>query len=227
MNRNQILGLAFLVATVIHTPAGWAYVNGVGKAAWARMSAAERNAYERGGMKAVERLRREGGLKDSEGAGSATSKLPGREEERETARYEALGRLAAGTGTLADRELLARWKNDQKLSTSAYLSVTPPTSVPPEKVLGMVLALQSEDARVRHRAAYDLRLTGEAGKEAVPLLVKALDDSDADVRQVAAGTLGEMGTGSREIVRALAICLADSKPQVRRCAAESLRKLLP
>ena len=245
MNRSFVLTVSLFVTAIANSPVCWAYVNGAGKAEWERMTAEERRAYHRGGMRAVDLLRRGyaastprpaaplpirpvGSLRHAEAPPSIT--VPNSEQlleqQRETERYDALGRLAAGRGTAADRDMLNRWRTDwQSYLASRRTSV--PAPLPPEKVSALLHALRDSDEHIRHQAAYDLRNAGEAGKQAVSQLIAALDDADTDVRQVAAGSLGELAAGSREAIRALAMALNDPKPQVRRSAAAALRNLLP
>jgi HEAT repeat protein len=53
-------------------------------------------------------------------------------------------------------------------------------------------ALDDPDPWVRSRAASELRLRGDAVKEAIPRLIEALSDPDVQVRWMAAWTLSEM-----------------------------------
>jgi vesicle coat complex subunit len=83
---------------------------------------------------------------------------------------------------------------------------------------GLVAALSSNDAELRHRAAKALCHIGDP--RTTGALVGLLSGTDSELRKDAVEGLGKIGTP--EAVRGIARALNDKDPQVRRAAAEAL-----
>jgi HEAT repeat protein len=83
---------------------------------------------------------------------------------------------------------------------------------------GLVAALSSSDAELRHRAARALCSIGDPTTTSA--LVGLLSSTDSDLRKDVVEGLGKIGTP--EAVRGMTKALNDKDPQVRRAAAEAL-----
>ncbi|NQT14386.1 MAG: HEAT repeat domain-containing protein, partial [Planctomycetes bacterium] len=99
------------------------------------------------------------------------------------------------------------------------------SSVGPKAVPPLILALQADDARVRHNAAYSLHRHGPDARDAVPALTAALEDETPDVRGWSAVALGRVGQAARPALPRLKGLLSDPEADVRLKAAEALWRL--
>jgi HEAT repeat protein len=110
-----------------------------------------------------------------------------------------------------------------RLASAKALSCFGESAVP-----ALVVAFESQDAKVRQASALGIMHIGEPAAKARPALVSLLKDGDRDVRRAAAQALEAVGADAAEAVPALAkvIDSNDAEP-VRAAAVKALVRAEP
>jgi HEAT repeat protein len=89
----------------------------------------------------------------------------------------------------------------------------------------LISRLESQDAKVRKKAAFDLADYGEAAYVAVPALMRALEDEDGEVVIWAMHARGEIGPKAKPAVPVLKEKLNDTDWNIRNLAKFALERI--